>query len=496
MATLEILSNELFLEIFDYLSPTEIFSTFHNLNSRIDRLLSLQSIRIDLKTVEKPDFMDYCEHFIPTCYDRIKYLQLCNNHKENFISLFCQLFPNMDKFSTLHTLILIKPTVDKLLHLLPQLSTLIRLVIIGKQENKQENEICSLIFNDKMLSLKSCTLSFFNQLHMDGICVSNIEYLKISMLKLETMFHLFHYIPNIKTLNVTISTYDETSVPSPSGYQKLAMLVQNLTNLTLEVSHFSTFEPIELLLKNLVQLQRLSYICSDAIGLEHIDSERWKSILVRLYILKKFHLSIKTHIATTFENILASFQTNVFIHRQWYFAFDEDALSNVIHFYTIPYFSSKYSLKMTTIAARNAHCYTNVKYLVIRLNNSTFLSPPIRFPNVGSLQLFGSCDCSPSVIINYLDIALDYSKLKHFEFYTKISEDLFLHILRHSSNLYSLKTKYSILSKITNDFTHDEMCSYLKKNIKKCVLVKTTHTKISDLCSHVISNEIIEFLSN
>ena len=77
MASLEDLPNELFLEIFSYLSPADTFHSFVHLNGRFDSILCDTSVRLGIRVTNHNntsqalyDFLDYFTH-VQICCDEI-----------------------------------------------------------------------------------------------------------------------------------------------------------------------------------------------------------------------------------------------------------------------------------------------------------------------------------------------------------------------------------------------------------------------------------------
>lgn len=70
---LETFSDEVFFEIFDRLSPTDLYRTFSGLNQRLDTILndSRMRFRDNLSSLNPTEFHSYIEHILPQIIDRL-----------------------------------------------------------------------------------------------------------------------------------------------------------------------------------------------------------------------------------------------------------------------------------------------------------------------------------------------------------------------------------------------------------------------------------------
>lgn len=72
-SSLETFSDEVFFEIFDRLSPSELYQTFYGLNSRFNTILSDSRMRFrdDLSSLNLIQFHSYIQHILPRIMDRL-----------------------------------------------------------------------------------------------------------------------------------------------------------------------------------------------------------------------------------------------------------------------------------------------------------------------------------------------------------------------------------------------------------------------------------------
>jgi hypothetical protein len=72
-STLETFSDEVFFEIFDRLSPSDLYRTFYGLNLRFNTILrdSRMRFRDDLSALNAAEFHSYIPHTLPMIVDRL-----------------------------------------------------------------------------------------------------------------------------------------------------------------------------------------------------------------------------------------------------------------------------------------------------------------------------------------------------------------------------------------------------------------------------------------
>jgi len=78
---LESLTNELFLEIFDYVNDLDLLRIFYNLNFRSDRLLSIsiRNFHLHFRSISKKDMDLICGHVFPIRMHKIVSLDLSDD---------------------------------------------------------------------------------------------------------------------------------------------------------------------------------------------------------------------------------------------------------------------------------------------------------------------------------------------------------------------------------------------------------------------------------
>ncbi|CAF0965900.1 unnamed protein product [Adineta ricciae] len=131
---IESFANELFLEIFHYLTTSNIYYGFHGLNERFDALILeyFRTCDIDFRSISRCDFDFICQHYLPQTINRISSLCLSDGDDtpgqiERFFSIGFKLnqfhnlqsllLSNIRSCTLINTIIADLPSVPSLIHL-------------------------------------------------------------------------------------------------------------------------------------------------------------------------------------------------------------------------------------------------------------------------------------------------------------------------------------------------------------------------------------------
>jgi hypothetical protein len=79
--TLESLSNELFIDLFELFNAVDLLRTFHGLNTRFDSLLFIyfRSYRIDFRSIDNKNCKVFCRTYLSSITNRTIYLRLSDD---------------------------------------------------------------------------------------------------------------------------------------------------------------------------------------------------------------------------------------------------------------------------------------------------------------------------------------------------------------------------------------------------------------------------------
>ena len=71
--TFETFSDEVFFEVFDRLSPSDLYKAFYGINIRLNTILndSRMRFRDDLSSFSPKEFHSYIQHILPKIIDRL-----------------------------------------------------------------------------------------------------------------------------------------------------------------------------------------------------------------------------------------------------------------------------------------------------------------------------------------------------------------------------------------------------------------------------------------
>jgi len=140
--TIEIFPNELLIELFEYISPYDLYNIFFNLNSRLNSIInSLQNLRLIL-----PEDWDNKERRIPFFASQISTLIIKHDELVDF-----------SYYSNIRSLKLSMPTVDQCNALQPSLlPNLERIYILNLFFSDNSEQLCRLIFSSSFSRLQIC----------------------------------------------------------------------------------------------------------------------------------------------------------------------------------------------------------------------------------------------------------------------------------------------------------------------------------------------------
>ncbi|CAF0746223.1 unnamed protein product [Didymodactylos carnosus] len=478
---LEQFPNELLLYLFDYLSPSDIFYSFSNLNLRLNSLISC----FDLTQMSRKSLSLWTQSILPKYH--ITSLILSNKHLDLILELFHEdqlhslIFTDLNFFQS-----------SKLIYF-KQLSYLSIQSMVANYSDNMFKTLLSLPKLDQCYLSTTFELNFsINEL----LPISNIRYLTVCLVDLNCLSKLFLSIPHIKYLNVTIT----------SGYKwhtSSLIVPSNLKYLKLILNDTISFDPIESLIKMFQKLIFLSYSSENCRQNEsHINNEKWQNILKSLPILKQFQfyceLSDRFDIVDA-NRILSSFQIDYFIKNKIYFAVLMDNTSHFI-LHTIPYPNKKASIRWNSFKVqltslnRVRNVYDYVRFLKITVSGKTIpqIVLPQKYPNVDSLEL----NVTPIPVnilvafLQYLSTIISYSKLKHLYLRTKYFSSSIFHEM--FSQCQQLKTFNLAFNDVKNKLFSSDLNMRTVETLILRYYLSLTNDKIYDLSS-IFPN--VKFLS-
>jgi len=191
ISTIEILPNELFKDIFRYISTYDLFNSFYHLNFRFNSLVKSQD---NLHLTLEEDW-DHKQPIIPFYASYAKTLIVKHDEPIDF-----------SYFSNIHSLKLCMPTAQQcnaiLPHVLPHLK---HLYISNLYYSNHTEQLCRLIFSSSFPHLQTCQIDQMTLSHFHSTSSLSLKQLTVSTCTWKTnMFpHIFNASPNLYYLRVT-----------------------------------------------------------------------------------------------------------------------------------------------------------------------------------------------------------------------------------------------------------------------------------------------------
>ncbi|CAF0853976.1 unnamed protein product [Didymodactylos carnosus] len=338
---IEHLSDELILEIFEYVKSHILFGTFYNLNKRFNSILNDVHLSIDLKyNMSKALFDQYCHKILnhkQRC-QQIFYLKLFNTSTfgqlEFFMKNCC-----IESFTHLRSLITINASLADLKVIASKLKYLKYLYYVSVKRlesstslEEEEHYIYNTIFTHK--SLKKCSLlgfgSMIGRIHRD--MTSALEYVSVDVHDKHDLVNLIYSLPKIKRLAVRC---DSTSSNRLVLRHPFIPFGPSLRYFHLAVGEI-LFEEVCLLVKEFHQIQEFSFFSESS---DFLNASRWQNLLSTKPFLIKFrlHVNVSNVQSSIITPLLASFHTEYWLTRKWYMACYYNEITCHLAFYSFPY---------------------------------------------------------------------------------------------------------------------------------------------------------------
>ncbi|CAF1504795.1 unnamed protein product [Rotaria sordida] len=343
ISSIESFSNEILFEIFEYLSPYELFQSFINLNYRINNIVHSYPLHLDFSLISRLEFDYICLNLQPK---QVISLILSDEIIPRQIKLFKEYFPLFQyEFIHLQSIILIEIFYDTII--LPESVKYLEIRKYDAYKNvdynfkpliKQQAKFLTHLKIHRIDILKSINTQFpvLTHLIIDGgfapdidRCIESTNFNSIFQCLGSSITHLYLFIDNEKGLNINLQLFSHC-----------------LTHLTL---HFYeelvvSFESIKQCVINLYQLKRLTLQASGKYDLN--DGNQWKDFILKTNIIKfNFKFQISNYNLKVNEDIsilLESFHSSFWIEQKHCYVgihYDEDNQETFL--YTIPRFRFK-----------------------------------------------------------------------------------------------------------------------------------------------------------
>lgn len=291
---LEIFPNELLLELFSYLSPTEIYQTWSGLNGRFQSIF--QSVQMSLVLLENAG----------------ESIRILNEFSSQIIFIHLRVsIPNLDfqKFLNLRSLIIDAKLTDEQIQTIKSqfLPSLRRLTLT--EEGKQDKSFDEMVFHPKLSSawiqvyhLPSISKCFLHK----SSNISHIQTMIFDRLTSNDVHLILTFLPNLRRLKVTVvpSISDEILF-SDVNYQH-----RNLIDFHAKMNTHNKLDELYPLLSHLPSLRYLSVI-GDSLMINDFEQLALQ-LHTRVPQLQRLNCSFKQ---TRIENINRLHRMSPLFHR-------------------------------------------------------------------------------------------------------------------------------------------------------------------------------------
>jgi hypothetical protein len=196
----ELIPNEILLEIFEYLSPYDIFQSFYFLNKRYNNFLLSLHLRIDLINIWKKNF-DYYNYFL---FSLIPHRIISFRCEDIFDRLIYQI--HLSNFISLKYLTIFNLTIENLQFIIPQLNYLQKLIYLNLQTRSNMITEKKIIFKGQLPLIQKCILNFNKEIiFYHNHSYPNLQDLTINHCTIDDLLSFLHvYTPQLQNLTITL----------------------------------------------------------------------------------------------------------------------------------------------------------------------------------------------------------------------------------------------------------------------------------------------------
>ncbi|CAF4645466.1 unnamed protein product [Rotaria sp. Silwood1] len=357
--TLESLSNEVFLNLFELFNAIDLFRTFHSLNTRFNTLLFVyfRNYRVDFRSILKEDYNIFCPTYFSSIVNRTIYLRLSDDEDTPYqCTHFLSAGLTLDRFDNLRSLTFYCVSSDQKinqslffnlyrLHHLTHLKFVdCRLFHINIQGFQNFiNQIWNL---PKLTHLYwDCSFKADDHFRLPTVVSTSLQYLTICNVELYSyqFINFLKRTPQLQKFSTSLTTDEEDDLPL---VRKFIPSPKNLSIKKLVLSEVSS----QRLMTNLFQLvPNVNHLKVEIFSLK-IDGHQWEQIIInylpKLNILQfMMSLTLGRSIDDQMDEekvdqYLATYRTSFWIERcQWFIRCHWRRCRGIvwIRLYSLPY---------------------------------------------------------------------------------------------------------------------------------------------------------------
>jgi len=340
---LETFSDEVFFEIFDRLSPSDLYKTFYGLNKRFNTILndSRMRFRDNLSSLNPIQFHSYVQQILPQILDRLISFTFGSYDTDEFqqVTHFLHTYSiNLSLFKHLRTLVIIKMTIADFSLIQTSLSQLEHLVNIRFSVDENDVEASSFVdVTDDFLArpkLKRVKMDMCARTTFHRVCQqTNIEQLSIAWCQLQEFTYLLRFSPYLQTLKATICGLNDAENWTQTISGSLTSNSLRLSSLKLVVESIR-FDHLLFLLNEFKHLRSLWLLLNHY---EYFDADKWQNLFqtsltqidqldLTIALIKPFGLPQPSGVFTVFLTPQAArtkFNSKFWTDRGWRAKLDE-----------------------------------------------------------------------------------------------------------------------------------------------------------------------------
>jgi len=345
MFYLEFLSNELFLELFEYLSSIDLVQSFFNINHRFNNLIyiHLQTHYLDFQSCTKTQFDFLCQQILPSITNHVVSLRLSDDdNTPEQIARFFSYNLSFSHFTHLKSLSIHQIySFDSLQSIINQLPQLIHLTYLNLTRYYIIfNEIYDIHIIDRIRTLSKLTHCNLDITQDSDCCfctpsiqTASIQYLSIPYLEctVQQLIQFLHHLRHLYFLNAHV--YDRSNDFESISTRKYFSIK------ILHLQFDGSFESLKILLQTFPNLSKLRIVIKSGF----FNGYQWQN-LIETYLSNLIILQFKMSCSFPYEHqlneILESFSSSFWIEQHQWFVQCYWSQSNIfplIHIYTLPY---------------------------------------------------------------------------------------------------------------------------------------------------------------
>ncbi|UJR20104.1 hypothetical protein I4U23_023238 [Adineta vaga] len=463
-STLECLPNELFYQIFSYLTDRELLNSFRFLpfHHRFDELIENRT-SINLQSIQRSQFIEFFYEKSSINPQILRQIRLFNNEETpGMIHFFFSIY-SWNLFPNLKILVLDQPEQKDLIKLMKYFSELehlsIRLSTLVRMPTMVYTNLYSSIANSSLKSLaihddpdEPITLP-------EHLSLPNLTKLTLGSLTMFDIQRILQSAPKLSYLKFHLNS-------DQSNRYFEHNLSTNITELDIDGPR-AEFDLIEKLLRQTRKLKRLKLISRG------VNASIWECF-IKENLPNLIDFRFKFDIRQKDINLIEYEQDWWKNEKKWIVI--GHPLSSLI--YTIPFIDTKLILNART-AFRQEKClssklsneYSNIRQLILTLNPLSFKlcrSDEIYFDKLHSLTLIDYKHSQKP--ISHLRTLINLSTISHLTIDHRMRSGTFVLLIKEMPHLCSIAGQDVAFSAITNKFQNEHVISFFKENIRKLTI--------------------------